>query len=363
MQMLFLGKTLFSDFYKIIFTFLIALICAQIFIKINVPAPYFIGSLLGVWFIGASISRTRPLLVIADWFYLPVIIGISVLIGTNFTPEVVQSLQKWLATVCIMIIATSCVTIIAFQFLTRIKLYEPKQAFLCSIPGGQAEALVIARELVEKDYIVALFHLVRIAIIFITTPLLLMIIQGPEAIQRSNTILEEMPNISALSVNQACLFLGLCISGYWIAKFIKMPMPHLLGPIFLSSILHFLGMLELPRINEFVIMAQITIGASVGARLAQISFSELKNVLLDACVTSGLIIVTYLAIAILITLVWDVEFLSIWLAFVPGGLYEATILALIFGFDVAFVAFHHLVRVLLIFVSMPVFIKIFHNRR
>ena len=32
------------------------------------------------------------------------------------------------------------------------------------------------------------------------------------------------------------------------------------------------------------------------------------------------------------------------------------ILALIFGFDVAFVAFHHLVRVLLIFVSMPIFI-------
>jgi uncharacterized membrane protein AbrB (regulator of aidB expression) len=39
---------------------------------------------------------------------------------------------------------------------------------------------------------------------------------------------------------------------------------------------------------------------------------------------------------------------------VPGGLYEVTLLALIFGFDVAFVAFHHTVRVMLIFLSLPV---------
>ena len=36
-----------------------------------------------------------------------------------------------------------------------------------------------------------------------------------------------------------------------------------------------------------------------------------------------------------------------------GGLYEVTLLALIFGFDVAFVAFNHITRVVLIFLSMP----------
>ena len=66
---------------------------------------------------------------------------------------------------------------------------------------------------------------------------------------------------------------------------------------------------------------------------------------------------------IFIVFALDVNFLSIWLAFVPGGLYEATILALIFGYDVAFVAFHHLVRVLFIFVSMPIFITKFKNRK
>ncbi len=317
---------------------------------------------MGVWVIGACVRQTRPALIIANWFYLPVIIGISVLIGTNFTPEILQTAQKWLVTLSIMIIATICVTIIAFQFLTKVKLYEPKKAFLCSIPGGQAEALVMARQMVEKDYVVALFHLVRVAIVFISTPLFLMIIEGPEAIQRSNVILQDMPKIYELSFVQVGLFIGLCVSGYWLARLIGMPMPHLLGPIFLSSILHLTGIIELPRISEFVIIAQMTIGASVGGRLAQISLLELKNVLNDACVTSGLIIITYLLVAILISLISDVAFLSIWLAFVPGGLYEATILAIIFGFDVTFVVFHHLVRVILIFVSMPIFITRFQNR-
>ena len=153
------------------------------------------------------------------------------------------------------------------------------------------------------------------------------------------------------------MFLTLCLGGFWLAKLFRMPLPHLLGPIFLSSILHITGIIQLHKISEVVIIAQLTIGATVGARLAQISLFELKTVLFDACIISGLIITTYLLVAWLIVTSSDVTFLSIWLAFVPGGLYEATILALIFGYDVAFVAFHHLVRVLLIFVSMPIFVN------
>lgn len=55
-------------------------------------------------------------------------------------------------------------------------------------------------------------------------------------------------------------------------------------------------------------------------------------------------------------MVIDADLLAMWLAFVPGGLYEVTLLALIFGFDVAFIAFHHTIRVMLIFLSMPLMI-------
>ena len=51
------------------------------------------------------------------------------------------------------------------------------------------------------------------------------------------------------------------------------------------------------------------------------------------------------------------NFLELWLAFVPGGLYEVTLLALIFGFDVAFVAFHHTVRIIPLIFAMSFIAK------
>jgi uncharacterized membrane protein AbrB (regulator of aidB expression) len=42
---------------------------------------------------------------------------------------------------------------------------------------------------------------------------------------------------------------------------------------------------------------------------------------------------------------------------VPGGLYEVTLLALVFGFDVAYVAFHHTVRTMIIFMSLPILVN------
>ena len=88
-----------------------------------------------------------------------------------------------------MMVVTAIVSIIGYLYLTRIRKYNPVTAVLCAIPGGQAEAIVMAREMVEKDYIVALFHLIRVAFVFISTPLLLAAIEGQDAVKASNQLL------------------------------------------------------------------------------------------------------------------------------------------------------------------------------
>ena len=50
------------------------------------------------------------------------------------------------------------------------------------------------------------------------------------------------------------------------------------------------------------------------------------------------------------------DFMQLLLAFIPGGLYEVTLLALIFGFDIAFVAFHHTLRVMMVFFGLPLIV-------
>ena len=143
---------------------------------------------------------------------------------------------------------------------------------------------------------------------------------------------------------------------------VRLPMPHLLGPLLISSTFHILGLVEIPRISEFVTVAQIVIGASVGARLACVPFRQLAMYIRDAIVNSAIVLSTYGVVAYCLALLTGIDFIKMLLAFVPGGLYEVTLLALIFGFDIAFVAFHHTIRVMMVFLGLP-FIITFAERR
>ena len=347
------SKTIINDSRKIILTFAIALSTGWLFLQGGLPAPFLMGSLFGVWVIGANVKKLQPHLGVARWFHIPVVLGLGVLIGSHFTADIWHHAFAWSDTLLAMVIVTIIVTLCGYLFLTKIRQYDHLTAFLCSVPGGQAEVLVMAREHVEKDYVVALFHLIRVAFVFFSTPLLLAFIQGAEAVNQSNQQLASMPSLIDLSLVELGYFLGLGIIGYAIARQVRLPMAHLLGPVILSTIAHAAGLVHIPRIFEFVMLAQLAIGGAVGARLAQVKFAELLYYLRDAIANTTMILCLYFIAAMIMVQIAGLDLLALWLAFVPGGLYEVTLLALIFGFDIAFVAFHHTVRIILIFISMP----------
>ena len=341
------------DMRRLAVTFTLALATGWLFLQTGMPAPYLMGSLFGAWFTGAAIRPLRAHLGVARWFHVPVILGLGVLIGATFNRDVLAQADQWILTLTTMIGTTLVVTTIGYNFLRRVRGYPPPLAFLCSVPGGQAEVIAIARDMVREDYAVALFHLVRVAIVFVSTPLLLGLLEGSGAVAASNLRLQDMPGIFNLPAKQLLQFGGFALVGYVVARLCRIPMPHLVGPMGLSTAMHLLGWAEIPRINEFVILAQLAIGGAVGARLAQVPFTEVMGYLRDALANTLVILTAYLVAALVIIQITSADFLSIWLAFVPGGLYEVTLLALVFGFDVAFVAFHHTIRVLMIFLSLP----------
>ncbi|MGC6517317.1 MAG: AbrB family transcriptional regulator [Candidatus Puniceispirillaceae bacterium] len=342
-----------SDSRKMFVTFTIALSAGWACLYLGLPAPYLMGSLFGVWITGGLIKPMQPYLGVARWFHVPVVLGLGVIIGAAFGGDFVAKATQWWTTALMMIITTIIVAVSSFIFLTKMRGYDHIMAYFCSIPGGQAEAIILAREMVEKDYVVALFHLVRVVVVFVSTPFLLAFLQGQEAVINSNIALQALPSLWALPASDLIIFLALALGGYGVAYMVRLPMAHLLGPMGASAILHYLGLIDLPRVNEFVILAQLAIGGAIGARLSQVAFSELFVYVKDAILNCSLTLALFLSMAILISYLTDERFLDIWLAFVPGGLYEVTLLGLVFGFDVAFIAFHHTTRIMLIFFSMP----------
>ena len=189
--------------------------------------------------------------------------------------------------------------------------------------------------------------------VFCFVPLLLAIVQGSEAIKASNISLASMPSFLDLDFTILLYFVAISIASLPMAKIVRLPMPHLLGPLIISSLLHISGVIEIPRIHEFLVLAQITIGGVIGKRLASVDLSEIAKYLKDATLSAFFVVSAYILIAIGTSWIIDVQVLRMLLAFIPGGFYEVTLLALIFGFDVAFVAFHHTIRVVLVFLILP----------
>ena len=346
-----------SDCLKIVVTSSVALTAGLLGESIGAPAPYLMGSLFGVWVVGGVLPIMQRYLGIARWFHIPVVMGLSTLIGTSFNPELVTRIDGWAITLCVMLITTAIATMVGMIWLVRFRRYPVTEAFLGSVPGGQAEIVMIAREHTNKDYVVALFHLVRVVLVFCSTPLLLAATQGQLAVTHSNVVLHQMTSLLSLPVSVLLMFALTAFGGYLFARLLRLPMPHLLGPLCLSLVLHITGVLDIPRISEFVILAQVAIGGAIGARLAKVPFRELFVYIVDAVVTAVILLAVYAFVTLLLNAVFGFDLLKLWLAFVPGGLYEVTLLALLFGFDVAFVAVHHTIRIMFIILSLPLVIS------
>ena len=355
-------RPILSDIQNILATASLAFATGFVFHMFGLPAPFLLGALFGIWITGAAIAPIRKRLVVPRWLHVPVILGLGTVIGSNFRPDVLAHIGSSAITVVAMFTATIIATLAGLAYLVRVRKYSFTMALLSCIPGGQAEVTAMSRDLVEKDYVVALFHLVRVALVFCSTPLILAFIEGEAAVIRSNEALASMAGIADIDLNSMLLFLMISIFSFPVAMLVRLPMPHLLGPLLISSAFHILGLVEIPRISEFVIVAQIVIGASVGARLARVPFQQLAVYIRDAIFNSAIVLSTYGVVAYCLALLTGIDFIKMLLAFVPGGLYEVTLLALIFGFDIAFVAFHHTIRVMMVFLGLP-FIITFAERR
>ena len=350
-----LFKQALSQLGRLTLTALVGLVAGYGLKHIGAPAPYMLGSLFGAWLLGVLVPATLPYLGTPRWFHKFIVLGLATLIGGSLTAEVLGQAPQWWPTVLAMIGATLMATCLGLLYLRGLRRQPMAQALLSALPGGQGDIAAIAHEYTDKDYKVALVHLCRVLMVFVSMPLLLAFATGPEGVQSSYAVQEGLPRLMDQSWRVPLELVGVGLVGFGLGLLLRIPMPHLLGPLILSMVLHVTDIIHIPRLSEFVLVAQLFIAGTIGARLAKVPVREVGLGLGDGFVTAIVLIGSYVLIAYLGHVALGIDLMELILAFIPGGLYEVTLLALIFGFDaaLAFVAFHHTLRILLIFFSLP----------
>ena len=166
--------------------------------------------------------------------------------------------------------------------------------------------------------------------------------------------------LNYLAQNHVNLFLLIVASLFFIFIFekIKIPAALLSGTLFASGLLQVTDIATYKLPDETVNFCLLILGSSVGCRFAEKTVKEIANNSLHSIVATTILVVLGLVAAYVATLFVDTNILTLILSFSPGGIYEVAVIAIAFDLDPYFVAFHHIIRLLFILFTVPIFLRI-----
>jgi membrane AbrB-like protein len=199
---------------------------------------------------------------------------------------------------------------------------------------------------------VATSHLIRLIIIITVIPFIVVSNTGNDVLLNDD--------FNYLGQNHLNLFLLIFASLFFIFIFdkIKIPAALLSGTLFASGLLQISDIASYKLPDETVNFCLLILGSSVGCRFAEKTVKEIANNSLHSIVATTILVVLGLLAAYVATFFVDTNILTLILSFSPGGIYEVAVIAIAFDLDPDFVAFHHIIRLLFILFTVPIFLRV-----
>lgn len=314
-----------------------------VFMAFDLPLPWLLGPIFACLIAalcGLPMVGIKPL---NDG--MRTILGVAV--GATLTPTVLVSLPTMWATLVMVPLMVVCIGAIGVPYFQKLWGYDFPTAYYAAMPGGLQDMMVFGEEAGGNVRSLSLVHATRVLVIVVALPFLLTGIW--------DAVLTNPPGAPTVSIpgHELALMVFCALAGWWIARKVGMFGATILGPLLLTALITLMGLLHHRPPAEAIWVAQFFIGMTVGTKYAGVTLAEVRR---DVSAALG-----FCALLVVLTLIF-VEFAYIYelapgmealLAFAPGGQAELTVLALIVGADVAFVAMHHVLRIFVVILGAP----------
>ena len=203
---------------------------------------------------------------------------------------------------------------------------------------------------------VATSHLIRLIIIITVFPFIVNSFYDVDGLKISKTVIENQ-SLSHLFI----LIFGSIILIYFFDK-LKIPAALLSGTLVASGSLQMAEIATYQMSSDIIDYCLLVLGASVGCRFADKTFSEIGRNALHSFVATFLLVILGVIAALIASLIIDKNFFTLLLSYCPGGIYEVAVIAIFFDLDPDFVSFHHIIRLLMILFIVPVILKIISKK-
>ena len=339
-------KDLFSK--KFLLVILISIPSAIIADYFNIPLAWMLGPMLAVSIAALSgIKIKMPKLALSS-----ILIVLGLHIGNYIDQNLINQMTEWVWTSIIMFVYILISILIVSKYLQKFSGYNVKTSIFSAAPGALGPLMILAEH--EKSDLsqVATSHLIRLIIIITVIPFFVVNYSTNEALT-----IEKFDYLDQNHFHLLILLIGSILLIFLFDK-IGVPAALLSGTLVASGILQITEVASYKLPDESINFCLLILGASVGCRFADKSLKEVVGNTFHSLIATVILIFLGLLSAIVATYFVDTNFLTLLLSFSPGGIYEVAVIAIAFDLDPNFVAFHHIIRLLMILFTIPIILKI-----
>ncbi len=325
--------------------FAAALLGAGLFTLIGFPAAPLTGAATLVTIaalIGIPVSMP-------DWVRTGAFVLLGLNIGSGVTPETLQGVVAWPLSIAILSLSLVAAMALTRWGLIRWMGFDRVSGTLAAAPGHLSYVIALSYDIPGGATRVAIVQSIRVLTLTLCVPVLVTELFGATGVA-------VMPS-EILHPLSGLLLLGLAIGLGAVFQHLRLPAAYLLAGMAVSATGHGLDLTPGRLPDPVIVLAFLVMGILIGSRFVDVRVRELWPLLgAGAWVTGVTILMSLLAVGLAMVLLGIPPALLI-VAFAPGGVETMAAIAVTLGLDPAFVAAHHVMRLVILTVLIPVLLR------
>lgn len=335
---------------RTILTLLISAAGGGVAALLNLPAAWLMGGALLVAV--AALSGVKVML--PNWLRDVAFTLTGLSMGASVARDSLALMVQWPVTLAALVLELILIIALTGYLLRKLFGLDRGTAYLSSFPGHLSFVMSIAAAGVGDARQIVIIQVIRILLLTICVPIGALFL--PIGHYEGGSAAPPMELTTLVSVAIACGVVG------YIFTRLRIPAGYALGAMATSISAKFAGLFEGQIPPLFLVGVFIMVGALIGSRFSGITMDEFKKAAIGGFAGTALTVAIVTIIALAVTPFVDMPFGQIWLGLSPGALEGMGALGIALGFDTAFIAAHHVSRLLLLTFAIPAVAMLVRNK-
>ncbi|KRF60317.1 hypothetical protein ASG99_26640 [Bacillus sp. Soil768D1] len=268
-------------------------------------------------------------------------------------------------TIIIVLVLSLLLSLGSGYLLYKLCKLDMLTSFFSTAPGGLSAMPGMAQEAGANTGVVTIIQTIRIFLVVMIVPFFVL---GANPITQHAAAFGEMQSFNTKEIGWTLVLALAAWSGFHIGKLLKLPAPWLVGSMLTVAFFQASGSIiagvDLVAWwpDSIMILSQIMIGASVGSKFNKSMFVGMKKILFVSSLSTVAFIFMMILCARIDSNATGMSFMTTALAFAPGGVAEMTATSVALQSDPMFVVAVQVLRVLMVYVTLPPLFKLLNHR-